>query len=348
MCIRDSNQAVQKADLNALVLTYDDGVEIEFEPSTFTVNGKAWSIDETGKLKFRSNNPASGQLVLSEGDQKIVLKTEQSTKGNWNNLNIELTKVNLGDFAPFFMPKNRLEGLLSGNILAEDPTANLKISSNDIRTQFLRLDNDSLGEVKASLAYDNKTKELIVNGNTINQENYLGFDVHIFLGDKEKAKNNIIALKAKQFEIKYLERFLGTLFTDMQGFLTGDINLSGEFQRLTVTGKGRLKDAGLKVIFTQCFYKIQDTDIELKPTEINLDGIVLTDTVTKNPIYIKGGIEHEAFKNMFYDLTISTRKPKTRPQDEEVNEPVLLLNTTLKDNKQFYGKVKDVYKRQIQ
>ena len=335
-----ANQAVQKADLNALVLTYDDGVEIEFEPSTFTVNGKAWSIDETGKLKFRSNNPASGQLVLSEGDQKIVLKTEQSTKGNWNNLNIELTKVNLGDFAPFFMPKNRLEGLLSGNILAEDPTANLKVSSNDIRTQFLRLDNDSLGEVKASLAYDNKTKELIVNGNTINQENYLGFDVHIFLGDKEKAKNNIIALKAKQFEIKYLERFLGTLFTDMQGFLTGDINLSGEFQHLTVTGKGRLKDAGLKVIFTQCFYKIQDTDIELKPTEINLDGIVLTDTVTKNPIYIKGGIEHEAFKNMFYDLTISTRKPKTRPQDEEVNEPVLLLNTTLKDNKQFYGKVK--------
>ena len=333
-----ANQTVEKADINAMVLTFDDGVEIEFDPSYFTVNGKTWTIDEGGKLKFRKNNPASGQLLLTESEQKILLTTQQSTKGNWSDLKIQLTKINLGDFAPFFLPKNRLEGLLSGNIFVEDPTHNLKITSEDILTQYLRLDNDSLGEVKATIAYDNKTKELKVKGNTTNQENYLGFDGHIFLGDKLKAKDNIIALKARNFEIKILERFLGTLFSDMQGYLTGDINLNGDFKNLGVSGKGRLKDAGLKVKFTQCFYKIQDTDIELTQSKINLDGIVLIDTATKNPIYITGGIEHEAFKNMFYNLDISTRKPDTR--SDEFNKPVLLLNTTLKDNKQFYGRVK--------
>ena len=332
-----ANQTVEKADINALVLTYDDGVEIEFDPSNFTINSKTWTIDEGGKLKFRKNNPATGELVLAEGQQKILLKTQQSTKGNWSDLKVELSKINLGDFAPFFMPKNRLEGLLSGNILVEDPANNLKITSDDIQTQYLRLDNDSLGEVKASLAYDSKTKELKVKGNTLNQENYLGFDGHIFIGDKLKAKDNNIALTARNFEIKILERFLGTLFTDMQGFLTGNVNLDGDFKSLSVSGKGRLKDAGLKVKFTQCFYKIQDTDIELKPTKINLNGIVLTDTVTGNPIYITGGIEHEAFKNMFYNLDISTRKPNTTGDDD--NKDVLLLNTTLKDNKQFYGRV---------
>lgn len=123
------------------------------------------------------------------------------------------------------MPNNRLEGLLSGNILVEDPTNDLKISSEDIRTQYLRLDNDSLGELKATLAYDNKTKELKVKGSTVNQENYLGFDAHIFLGPN--GKDNIIALNAKNFQIKILERFLGTLFSDMQGYLTGDIQLGG-------------------------------------------------------------------------------------------------------------------------
>ena len=333
-----ANQTVEKADINALVLTFYDGVEIEFDPSSFTVNSKTWAIDEAGKLKFRRNNPVSGQLLLSEGEQKILLTTKQSGIGNWNDLKVELTKINLGDFAPFFMPKNRLEGLLSANILVEDPTNNLSISSNDIRTQYLRLDNDSLGEIKATLVYENKTKELKIKGNTINQENYLSFDSHIFLGDKLKAKENSTALKAKNFEIKVLERFLGTLFSDMQGYLTGDINLNGDFNNLVVSGKGKLKDAGLKVIFTQCYYKIQDTDIEMKPTKINLDGLVLTDTVTGNPIYISGSIEHEAFKNMFYNLDIATRKPGTR--DEENNKPVLLLNTRYKDNKQFYGKVK--------
>ncbi len=334
--ISGANQTVEKANLNALVLTYNDGVKIEFDPSSFTVNGKLWTIDESGELIFRRNNPASGQLVLSEGEQKIVMKTQPSSIGNWNDLKVELTKLNLNDFAPFFMPKNRLEGLLSGNISVEDPTGNIKIYSDDIQTQYLRLDNDSLGELKTSLSYDNISKELKIKGNTINQENYLGFDATIFFGDR--AKDNLIALKARNFQIGILERFLGTLFTDMQGYLTGDVTVAGEFQNLSVTGKGRLKDAGLRVIFTQCFYRIQDTDIELTPTEIDMDGFVLIDTVTGNPLYLRGGIEHESFKNMFYNLDVSTRKPNTTSEAD--NLPVLLLNTTYKDNKQFFGNVK--------
>jgi len=333
-----ANQTVEKADLNALVLTYNDGVKIDIDPSSFTVNGKLWTIDETGELIFRKNNPAQGELVLTEGEQKILLKTKPSDIGDWSDLKVALVNVNLNDFAPFFLPRNRLEGLLSGNILVEDPTGHLKITSEDIQTRFLRLDNDSIGELKATLAYDNVSKELKVNGNTLNQENYLGFNLHLFFGDSLKAKNNIIALKAKTFPLKILERFLGTLFSDIQGFLTGDINITGEFDNLGVSGKGKVKDAGLRVNFTQCYYKIQDTDIELTTEKIDLDGIVLTDTVTGNPVYITGGIDHESFKNMFYDLDISTRKPGTR--GDATNRPVQILNTTYNDNKQFFGDVK--------
>jgi hypothetical protein len=333
-----SNKAVEKADLNALVLTYYNGVEIKFNPSSFTINGKTWRIDENGILTFRKNIETSGLLVLTEGVQRIMMETVPSKKGSWNDLNIELTNVNLGDFSPYFLPKNRLEGLMSGKILAEDPTNNLKITSDDIRTQYLRFDNDSLGEVKSSLTYNNLSKELIINGKTVNELNYLGFKANIFLGDKQKAKENIIALEAKNYPIKILERFLGNLFSEMQGYLTGNINLNGDFKNLVVAGKGKLRDAGLKVNFTQCFYKIKDTDIELTPTKIDLDGIVLTDTSTGNPLYISGGIEHEAFKNMFYDLDVSTQKPKTVGAAN--NKPILLLNTTVKDNKQFYGFVK--------
>src|SRR4030095_11573809 len=107
--------------------------------------------------------------------------------------------------------------------------------------------------------------------------------------------------------------------------VTGNFRLLGEFDKLQVVGKGRLKDAGLKVNFTQCFYKIHDTDLELKPTQIDLNGIVLTDPVTGNPIYLVGDIQHNAFKDMFFDLTVSTRKPGTSGVD--FNKPVLLLNT---------------------
>lgn len=334
-----NNQAFDKANLNAVVRTYNDGVKIEFDKSDFVLNSKTWTIDENGELQFRSNTPASGQLILREGEQEIMVRTTPSaTGGASNDLLVDLKKVNLGDFAPYFMPRNRLEGLISGNVKIEDPTNNLRITSDNLQTQFLRLDNDSLGEVKANVVYEGKTRQLKINGNTLNQENYLEFNADLFLGDREQQKNNVIALRPRNFQLSVLERFLGTIFSDIQGYLTGAFDIKGEFNNLSVVGKGRLRDAGLKINFTQCFYKILDTDIELTPTEINLDGIVLTDPVTGNPIYVEGGIEHSAFKNMFYNINVSTRKKLTT--DPSNNRPVLLLNTTYNDNQQFYGNVK--------
>ncbi len=333
-----ASQGIRQADLNANVLTYNNGVKIEFDPSSFVVSGKTWTVDDNSELEFRKNIPASGQLVLRESTQEIRVKTRPAEIGDWNDVIVDLKKVNIGDFSPFFLPKNRLEGLVSGNILIEDPANNLYASSNNIVAEGLRMDNDSIGDIKTTAVYDNKTKKLKINGKTLDDPTSLVFDVDMNVADKELQKNNLIALKANSFKVDILQRFLGTLFSDLQGYVTGNFDLRGDFNDLAISGKGHLKDAGLKVNFTQCFYKIQDTEIELKPTEINLDGLVLTDTVTGNPVYLRGGIQHTAFRNMFFDLSVSTRKPNTT--SAEFNQPILLLNTGYADNEQFYGRVK--------
>ena len=332
-------KAIEKAELNALVLTYHDGLKIEFDNSNFSINGKVWTIDPNGELVLRRNTPATGNLVLSEADQRIVIKTSPASGQQWNNIDVEVTKLNLGDISPYFVPNNRIEGLLNGKIFVEDPTGNLKIRSDDLSTQFLRIDNDSLGEVSTNVFYDNKDGQLRIHGNTLNQLNYLGFDANIFLTDKEKAKNNLITLNANNFQLNILERFLGTIFSDIRGYLTGNIKISGPFDEVSITGKGHLKDAGVRIKMTQCFYWIRDTDIQLDSTEIDFGGLMLTDSITGNPVYVnRGRIEHQFFKNMFYDIDISTRKPGSTGDFQ--NMPVQLLNTTAADSKEFYGNVK--------
>lgn len=332
-----ANQTVDKANLNALVLTYTDGVKIEFDPSDFVVNGKNWTIDESGELQFRKSAAASGQLVLREGEQVIRIKTVPSAKGDWNDINAELIKINIGDFSPYFMPKNRLEGLASGTVFIEDPIHKFN-AAGDIQTEGLILDNDSLGNINAHIEYNNTSGVLIAKGKNTDNDHRIDFDVNLFLKEKTKEENNHITINTYKYSIKILERFLGELFSDMEGYITGPVNFNGPLNELNISGKAKLEDAGLKVNFTQCFYKIETTDIELKPTEINLNGIVLTDTATGNPIYVKGSIEHTSFKNMFYKVDVATRKPGTT--GELNNRPVLLLNTAYKDNKQFYGYVK--------
>lgn len=331
--------ALDQARLNAIVHTYSNGVKIEFTPSTFVVNGKTWSIDESGELEFRKNVPAHGQLVLKESNQEIRIRTLPSDIGSWNDIAVSLSNFNLNDISKYIVPSNRLEGMVSGDFMLENPGKNMRIISDNFMGRAVRFDNDSLGDIQAKIIFDLATKELLVNGKTLHPQNKdLAFNINLFLKDKESQANNIISLDANSFDLKYINRFLGFLFSDMQGEITGKFDLKGPFNQLVIVGKGKLQNAGLKVNFTQCFYKLEDNEIELKENEINLDGIVLRDTVTGNPVYLMGNITHSSFKQMFFDINVSTRKPGTR--DAANNRPVQVLNTTYNDNKVFYGNVK--------
>ena len=328
---------VEKLNLNALVTTFKDGFALHWDPSDFTINGKLWTLGEEGELVLRKNSPVSGNLLLYEGEQQIRLRTLARETAQKDRISLELSNINLNDFAPYVLPDNRLEGVVSGNLLIEDPVGNLRISSGPITTRLLRLDNDSIGELSAQLSFDQQSGILLAQGSTLNQQERLSFDMLLHTKDSLAEKNKI-TLNTQQYPIKLLERFLGDLFSDITGYLTGDILIGGDLNRPAVTGKGRLSKAGLRVNYTQCYYSIEDKEIELTPTRIELNGLVLRDTITRNPIYITGGIDHQAFYNLFYDLDVSTRKPGTR--GEQDNRPVQLLNTTRSDNDLFYGNVK--------
>ena len=338
-----AQKQIERINLNALVRTFQDGIAIDFASSDFTLNGKSWTLDPGGSISLQKNKPAQGYLKLAEGEQEIAIKTINPSATAGDALQLSIKKLNLNDIAPYFLPANRLEGLVSGEFLIKDPLGDLSINSSKISAELLRLDNDSIGSLQSDLVFDGKTRTLKATGSTLNQKEYLGFNLSLHLDSLQAA--NRIDLNARTYPIRILERFLGDLFSDMNGYLTGDVSILGDLNKPSVIGKGRLKDAGLRINYTQCYYKIEDKDVELTTSLIDLDGMVLRDTVTGNPIYVTGGIKHESFDNLFYELNISTRKPGSRLNTD--NKPVQLLKTTLADNSLFYGDVKGTAQLQL-
>jgi hypothetical protein len=332
-----SNLPVNKASVNAMVQVFDNGLKIRFDTSFFVINGKTWNLEKNGILQFGDQLMESGKLLLRESNQEISLTTEPSAKGNWNDLNITLKKVNIGDFSAFLLPKNRLEGLATGKITVEDPYRKFNIKT-DLLTENVLLDGDTLGSFNTIAEYNHDAGELIGKGKNLDPEHKLDYDFHLYLKDSANKFEDVINLGPENYPVKILERFIGNLFSDLQGYATGKLKIIGKGDNRKYIGKPWLHDGGLKVNFTQCFYKIEDTYIDLRANEINLDGIVLRDPVTNNPVYVRGNIYHNSFRDMFFNISVSTRKPFTA--GTENNRPVLLLNTTINDNKQFYGKVK--------
>ncbi|WP_148661265.1 translocation/assembly module TamB domain-containing protein [Flavisolibacter tropicus] len=322
-----ANQTINKADVSAQVRTFADGVLVSFNPSSFVINGKTWNIEQGGELDLRSNSVVQGTLVLHETNQEIRITTLPSDVGSWNDIHVTLQNINLGDITPFFVKSNRIEGLLSGDVTIEDPQDRFNIIA-DIKTDQLRVDNDSIGKVEADMFYNNKTGLLTGKGNNLDPDHQIQFDMALDFKDSAQQHRDRISVLPINYPVKILERFVGGLFSDLQGYVTGRLDIVGEGDNRKYVGKAQLKDAGLKVDFTQVFYKIDDTEIELKEDLIDLGVLRLRDRDGKTAT-VKGTLAHKNFQNMEFDI-----------EAEVDGRPMELLNTTYKDNQQFYGRAK--------
>ncbi|RYY98905.1 MAG: hypothetical protein EOO11_06675, partial [Chitinophagaceae bacterium] len=323
-----SNLAVNQASLSAQVHTFSDGLSLLFNPSNFVLNGKTWTIEQGGTLDFRRNTVTQGNVILKESNQEIRLSTVPSEDGNnLNDLHVALKNLNLGDITPFFVPSNRIEGLLNGNVTIEDP-ANRFFVTAQVETDQLRVDNDSIGQLAARVTYNKLTGKLVGAGNNRDPEHRLNFDIDMDLDDSANTHTDRITIAPVNYPVTYLQNFVGSLFTDLKGYVTGQLNIVGEGARRRFVGKARLTGAGLKVNFTQVFYTIDDTEIELKEDRIEFGTLRLRDRYGK-PATLRGSIAHEGFKDMMFDLAVRTD-----------GDPVELLNTTYNDNQTFYGRAR--------
>ncbi|HEY5967637.1 MAG TPA: translocation/assembly module TamB domain-containing protein, partial [Chitinophagaceae bacterium] len=321
-----NNRNISGGSINALVRTFDDGIAIKFDTSNFVLNSKKWSIEENGELELRSNTVSHGEIVLKESNQEIRVKTVPSGTGDWNDVKIDLKNFNLGDVSPFLVKTNKIDGLISGDITIEDPSKTFNITS-DVQTDQLSIDNDSIGQIKAHVFYNNKTGNLIANGKTVNPDQKLDFDLNLFLKDLATNGEDVININPERYPVKIAERFIGNLFTNLDGFATGPLKIIGLGPDAKYIGKMKLEDAGLKVIFTQCYYKLSDAEITFKENELDLGQLTLIDTVTHNTATLSNGIlKHNGWRDLVYNI-----------KAEVDDEPMLLLNTTRKDNSSFYG-----------
>ena len=320
-----SNQAINKANLSAQIKTFSDGATVLFNPSSFILNGKTWTLDQGGELNFRKNTVVQGGVTLRESNQQIRVWTEPDALGSWNNLRVAFQNVNVGDFSPFLTKKNRIEGLLNGEATVEDPQKRFDINSN-LTINALRLDNDSIGDVRADLVYDNKSGKLTVKASNSDIEHHVDMDVALNL--KDSVTNVRIHSQLTNFQLNYLNRFLGLIFSDITGYVTGNMDVVLGGGTTDVVAKAKVHDVSFKVNYTQVTYKIDDTQIELTKDFIDLNNIRIRDK-EGNAAVVKGGIRHDGFQNMRYDIFVETESKNFD-----------LLNTTNNNNQTFFGKAK--------
>lgn len=319
-----ASETLNNAELNADVFTLEDGVRIDFQPSSFVVNTKKWELEKEGELVIRKNFASAKNVKFYQGFQQITVETEEGEEGgtNTSNLVVRLKNVNMGDFTSLVTTDPRLEGLANGVVYLRDFYTKFNAKTNLTIDQF-RLNDDSVGVVTIKGAYNNETGKISFAGKSDN-ENYR-FDLSGFYNLKDSINEPFSStIHMNGTKVTIVNTFLSDIFSNIEGLATGDLTVKGDPRSPKLLGQVMYRNGALTVGYTQVRYTIDSALLTFKDDGIYFNRFFIKDKY-KNTGSVRGTLYEDGFRNMRYDFDMNTDR-------------LLVLDTKSKDNQQFYGK----------
>ncbi|MEO9005152.1 MAG: translocation/assembly module TamB domain-containing protein, partial [Ginsengibacter sp.] len=326
------NKTLSHADLSARVTTKKNGFNLIFNPSTFTINQKQWHIEKDGELDLDDNMLMASNIRFAQNGQEVFISTQPSAINNSNDVNIAIQNIVIEDITPMFLKTPKIGGLLNGNIHINNPFKEMMVEF-DSRIDKLKFEGDSIGVLSATGRYLSSTGNLAINAISNNDLYNFRADVDYWLND---TTNTQLAgsVVFNNSGIHLMENYLGNIFNNIYGRATGKLDISGKSSSPKLIGRIRLDSTTLTVDYTQCRYILKDsTIITFNPDEIDFGIIKIKDTLNRTAT-LTGKIYHNFFDNFFFnELHLKTDATGNRPAR------FALLNTTARNNKEFYGQV---------
>lgn len=320
--VTTANKTLNNAELNATVKTYPDGVNIIFQPSSFVINDKKWVLEEAGELNLRNNAIDASHIRFNSGKQSIILDTELDDVSEKRNLIVKLQEVVIDDISPFFITNPSLKGKLTGTATITDVFKNATASFKGVADSF-RLNDQFVGRLNVSSDVKTSTGQVNFLASS-NGENIINIDGSYNYKDSISESPLLVNLNAQKFNLKILQPFLITIFDRIDGMASGTLRLTGNDKRKSLVGKTKLDSADVVINYTKAHYNLQNEELNFGDGYLDFGNITLHDTL-HNTGTITGRMYHNFFDELRFE-NVRMQTPK-----------LVLLNTTKKDNSQFYG-----------
>ena len=327
-----ASKTLNEADLSMRLQTLPDGLKLNFNPSSFVINDKKWTLEKGGELVLNNKLLTATEVKFAQNDQQIIISTQPSSTGISNDVFVELKKLNIGDIVPFFIRSPKFEGLMTGRLKINDPFGDMTVGFVTQVDQF-RFENDSIGILKTSGSYSSVSGDIIANASSTNSQ--YNFIADLTYKTKDSTTNQLNgSLNLDRSNIHFLQKYLNSIFTGLEGNATGQLNILGRGKDPRITGSVVLNDASLTVNYTRCKYFFNNNSIiTFNKDEIDFGKLRIKDTLN-NTATVSGKLYHTFFDNFYFnELHFKTDRRNGMPGK------FLLLNTTAKDNKEFYGHV---------
>jgi hypothetical protein len=302
-------------------------LKVDIDSSHIYSENNLWKLSNSS-LVIDSNAISISKLYITSNDRYYLVDGSVS-ENPADTLHLEFKNI---DIAPLNYWINRkrnndpnalpldFKGSLNGKILITNVYKSLLLAGNIVVENFSLLGSE-FGNISIKSELDNIKK--VVNIHASNNFNSVKmFDIS---GMYDPAAKKIdLTANTTKLPVGFLNPLLKVFASEIKGFASGKVNLSGNTDNLVLKGTVMAENASMKINYLQTKYTLNDT-IRFDKDGIKFNNIRVND-IKGNVATLSGSVNHKNFHDFTADLIIKI-----------ISNGFQVLNTQLKDNPLFYG-----------
>ena len=293
-------------------------IDLELLPSTLFFGRGNWSNPNTSHITIDSTTVVVDSLVLLNEGQRLALGGTLSTDPT-KAMDFELHDVRLENLSPL-LNGPVVRGTVGGDGRLFDvygtPFATSYLCADSVTVQ-----DKLVGDIRFTAGWSKSKGGVELNG-AITRGPVKALD---FVGRMLPEKDNLldIDLVLDRFDLTFLEPYLPSAISEIQGRVTGTIDVTGNLDHPEVNGMVDMENAGLRINYLNTLYTFSH-QVKIAPDMFALDLVDLHDE-EGHTARIGGTILHNGLKDWNFNVW------------GEMNN-LQVLNTTVNDNDMYYGK----------
>ena len=271
-------------------------LNVEVAPSSIYINSKEWNILPSD-INILGHTVSINSFGLVSGEEAITLNGRTSDTQN-DTLSLELQRFDIS-LINSLIPGIGIKGVITGgaNLMSAFQKKTLEM---DMICDSTYIADSPIGVLNLSGKWDTGKDSLGVRlHNDLHGQKTLEAVSQISLKDKTMDTQ----LNMDRLRIIYAKPLLSSVFSDMDGYLSGKIRLDGQLDSLSISSVDcRLDEGELTIDYTGVPYQAQGT-FHLDNKGVYFDEVNIRDRYngTGN---VYGSINWENFRNISYDASI--------------------------------------------
>ncbi|WP_449757795.1 translocation/assembly module TamB domain-containing protein [Empedobacter stercoris] len=279
--------------------TLDDITEISLNPTGLVLNYDQWEVGEGNLIQLKKDGIVANNFKLMHNGSEILLQSA-SDKGT-SPLDISIKDFKIETITEIIKKDDlAAKGTINGTAQIRDLNTNMTFNS-DLTISDLKAFGNPIGTIVAKV---NNTSPTLINADISLNGHHNDLKI---LGDyNTEASAFDLNLAINRLEMKTVQGFSMNQIKDTEGYLAGNLKITGTVDQPSILGQLKFNEVGLTIAETGSNFRKIDDAIDFTNKGIEFNRFKINDN-EGNSLTLRGEILTKTYRDFAFNLTANAR-----------------------------------------